>query len=288
LPTTLITGTSTGIGLATALHLARNGYHVFASMRDPATGSGVLTETAHQEGLQLEVLQLDVNDPDSSERAVHEVLQKAGQIDVLINNAGIGGGGPIEEMSEEFLRAVFETNFFGAMRLIRLVLPTMRKRRSGTIVNIASVLGRFVGAGGSAYSGSKFALEAASEALAQEVKRFNIRVVIIEPGVIETPIFEKNRREPDPNSPYYEFARRRAQVFDKRLKDPSPPELVAKTIQHGLETDTPKLRYLVGEDAKKWMTGRQRMTDEEWVDAGREMTSEEYAVFYADRFGIEI
>lgn len=285
---TLITGTSTGIGQATALHLARQGHHVFASMRNPATGSAVLTQVARQEGLKLEVIQLDVNDPKSSEQAVQEVLEQTGQLDVLINNAGIGGGGPIEEMPEEVLRAVFETNFFGAMRMMRLVLPTMRQARSGAVVNVSSIAGRLASAGSSAYGGSKFALEAASEALAQEVRRFNIRVVIIEPGVIQTPIFEKGGPEPDPSSPYYEFALRGGRLFAKRLENPSPPELVAETIQLSLETDQPKLRYLVGEDAKGWAAGRQAMTDEEWVDFGREMTLDEYAALYLDRFGMEI
>ena len=136
---TLITGTSTGIGQTTALHLARQGHHVFASMRNPDTGSAVLTQLAREEGLKLEVIQLDVNDPKSSEQAVEEVLAQTGQLNVLVNNAGIGGGGPIEELSEELLRAIFETNFFGAMRMMRLVLPTMRQARSGAIVNISSI-----------------------------------------------------------------------------------------------------------------------------------------------------
>ena len=275
-------------GQATAIHLARRGYHVFASMRKPDTDADLLTDAARQEGLKLEVLQLDVNNSESSERAVKAVLKQVGQIDVLINNAGIGGGGPVEEMPEEVLREIFETNFFGAMRLIRLALPSMRQRRSGTIVNVTSVAGRVVTAIGSAYSGSKFALEAASEALAQEVQRFNIRIVVIEPGVIDTPIFEKNRREPNPNSSYFELVQRRGRAFAKRLENPSSPELVAQTIQHALETDEPKLRYLVGEDAKKLVAGRQRMTDEEWVNVGRDMTWEEYAAFYYERFGIEI
>lgn len=285
---TLITGTSTGIGQATALRLARQGHHVFASMRNPATGSSVLTEAARQEGLKLEVIQLDVNDPDSSEQAVRDVLEQTGQLDVLINNAGIGGGGPIEETPEEVLRAVFETNFFGAMRMMRLVLPTMRQAGRGAIVNVASIAGRLAMGGGSVYAASKFALEAASESLAQEVRPFNIRVVIIEPGIVLTPIFEKRGPAPDPDSPYNDVALRSGRMFAKRLENPSPPELVAETIQLSLESDQPKLRYLVGEDAKGWAAGRQAMTDEDWVDLGREMTLDEYAVLYLEHFGIEI
>ena len=285
---TLITGTSTGIGQATALHLARQGHHVFASMRNPDTGSAVLTQAASEEGLKLEVIQLDVNDPKSSEQAVEEVLARTGQLNVLVNNAGIGGGGPIEELPEELLRSIFETNFFGAMRMMRLVLPTMRQARSGAIVNISSIAGRLANARGSAYSGSKFALEAASECLALEVRRFNIRVVIIELGFIRTPIFEKGGAKPNPNSPYHAFNLRSERLSATMMPNASPPELVAETIQHSLETEEPKLRYLVGEDAKSWGPGRQAMTDEDWVNFGREMTLDEYAQFYHDHFGMEI
>ena len=285
---TLITGTSTGIGQATALYLARHGYRVFASMRNPTQGASALTEVAHAERLPLEVLQLDVDDPLSAGRAVQAVQHKAGQIDVLINNAGIGGGGAIEETPEERLRAVFETNFFGAMRLIRAVLPGMRQRRSGAIVNVSSVAGRLASSPQYPYAASKFALEAASEILAQEVRRFNIRVAIIEPGVILTPVFAKNMREPDMQSPYVDFTLRLGRVFKKRLENPSPPELVAATIHHALETKQPKLRYPVGEDAHQWLAGRQRMTDEEGIDYGKEMTDEDLAVIHRKYFGMEI
>jgi NAD(P)-dependent dehydrogenase (short-subunit alcohol dehydrogenase family) len=285
---TLITGTITGIGQATALHLARQGHHVFASMRNPDTGSAVLKEAASEEGLKLEVIQLDVNDPKSSEEAVETVLGQKGRIDVLVNNAGIGGGASIEELPEELLRAIFETNFFGAMRMMRLVLPTMRQARSCAIVNVSSIAGRLVNARGSAYSGSKFALEAASESLAQEVRRFNIRVVIIEPGFTRTPIFEKGGPKPNPNSPYHAFNLRGERLTATMIPNASPPELVAETIQHSLETDEPKLRYLVGEDAKAWAAGRRAMTDEDLVNFGQEMTLDEYAKLQHDHYGLEI
>ena len=272
----------------TALHLARQGYGVFASMRSPATCAAPLEEAARREGLELAVIELDVTDAESSERAVREVLRRAGRLDALVNNAGIGGGGPLEEVSEDLLRQIFETNFFGPMRLMRLVVPIMRKARSGAIVNVTSIMGRLARAGASAYAGSKFALEAASEALAQEVWRFGIRVAIIEPGVVQTPLHTKGGGKADPSSPYHEFSLRGSRLFGALLENPSSPELVAVTIQHALETERPKLRYLVGEDAERWAAGRQAMTDEEWVDVGREMTLDEYVTLYRDRFDMEI
>ncbi|MCZ6635878.1 MAG: SDR family oxidoreductase [bacterium] len=288
MPTALITGTSTGIGQETARHLARQGYHVFASMRTPETGSAPLRELAEKEDLKIDIVQLDVNDPASCEQAVQEVLQKAGQIDVLINNAGVGGSGAIEETPDERLKAVFETNFFGDIRMCRLVVPGMRERQSCTIVNITSVAGRITGAMRTAYSASKHALEAATECLAQEVRRFNIRVALIEPGVIQTPIFGKNKRVPDPDSPYADLKYRDRRYFAKRLENPSQPELVAKAIHHAIETDRPKLRYPVGEDAKRRIAGRERLTDEEWVDFGRAMSEDEWAAFYREHFDLEV
>lgn len=289
MPTVLITGSSRGIGQCVALFLARQGYHVFASMRNLETGAQPLLDVAQQEQLKLDVVQLDVTDADSSMRAVEEVKQKAGQIDVLINNAGIGGyEGSFEEMSEEDLRAVFETNFFGVSRLIRLVLPDMRRRRSGTIVNVSSVGGRVAQACMSAFSASKFALEAMSEVLAQEVRRFDVRVAVIEPGVIGVPVEAEEDWAPDSSSPYEEFTRRLIRIYAKELEDPTPPEEVAKVIQHAIETDQPKLRYVVGEDAEAWIKTRQRLTDEAWTDWGQEMTDDAFADFYRTQVGREI
>ena len=286
----LITGCSTGIGQVAAIHLSRLGYRVFASMRNPDAGASPLIKVANTERLNLEIIQLDVTDPESSKRAVQKVLDQAGKLDVLINNAGVSGGGPIEEMPETILRSTFEINFFGAMRMMRLVLPAMRQVRSGAIVNVSSVMARWIPAQGSAYSGSKVALEAASEALAQEVQRFNIRVALIEPGAIQTPIFEKkvDGVEDDLHSPYGEFFARHARLIGGLLKNASPPELVAKTIQQSLEDEIPKFRYLVGEDARSLVAGRENLTDEAWIDWGCEMTSDDYSVLCHDHFGIDI
>ena len=133
----------------------------------------------------------DVDDAGSVQRGVAEVHGKAGRIDVLVNNAGIGGGGPIEDVPVDWVKTLFETNYFGVVRVTQAVLPGMRERRSGAIVNISSVAGRLAIAGHGHYSAVKHALEAMSEALAQEVQRFGIRVAIVEPGVVVTPIFAR-------------------------------------------------------------------------------------------------
>lgn len=288
---TLITGTSTGIGKATAIHLARQGYHVYASMRNPTKSSGELTQIADEEGLQLDVVQLDVKDSNACSQIIEQIITKTGRIDVLVNNAGIALGGYVEEFSEELIRDTMETNFIAAMRLMQLVIPHMRQEQTGTIVNISSIMGRLARPGGSAYSASKWALEAASESLAQEVYRFNIRVALIEPGVVETPLHHKGVKDEDTSkveSPYEEFNQRGSRLFKTLLKTPSTAHQVAKMIQHAIETETPNLRYVVGKDAEKWAAGREAMTDEEWVNAGREMTLQEYVNFYRDRFDMEI
>ncbi len=278
----LVTGSSTGIGESTALHLARNNFHVFATMRNPDAGTGLL-ETAKSEGLSLEVLALDVNDADSCSNCVGEIVNRVGRIDILVNNAGIGSGGPLEEASMEHIREVFETNVFGAVRMMQLVLPGMRERRQGTIVNVTSVAGRVANPNMSTYSGSKFALDVMTESLAAEVVRFGIRVALIEPGVIQTPIFSKGSNPPNPESPYSEFVERAGHWFGVRLEKPTYPQEVAELIEHAIVTDEPKLRYLVGPDAFSMVQARSEFTDEEWLDTGREMSLEEYVQLLSDR-----
>lgn len=283
---TLITGTSTGIGFETALHLARKGYRVHATMRNPERGGQALRDAAKAQGLEIEIGQLDVDDPASVERAVGDVLQREGRIDVLVNNAGIGTLVAVERGTEEDAKATFETNFFGALRMIRAVLPDMRERRSGTIVNVSSAAGRVAGAGFGMYSASKHALEALSEVLATETVRFGIRVAIIEPGFIGTPILGKAAEsiESDSSSPYADLDRRLQMLYVGAQQNNTHPRLVAETIEHAIATDQPKLRYAVGDDAKMYIEGRRRLSDEEFIGTGREMTDEQYWADFAKRF----
>lgn len=285
MPITLITGTNSGIGMATALHLASRGHHVYATMRDLARSEG-LRDAAAARDLPIQITALDVNDESSVQRAVRDVLNREGRIDVLVNNAGIGVLGSIEYTSGAVAKAVFDTNFFGALRVIAAVLPSMRAHRSGTIVNISSVAGRVSAAGVGIYCASKFALEAACEAVAQEVYQFGIRVAIVEPSFTRTPILDKvvDSLPLDDSSPYADAERRVTAMFRQGKQTATDPRLVAEVVEHAIATSDPKLRYPVGAGALAFITGRARITDEEWMALGRQMPDEEYWAEFSAKF----
>jgi NAD(P)-dependent dehydrogenase (short-subunit alcohol dehydrogenase family) len=254
----LITGTSTGIGLATALDLGRAGHQVYATMRNPARAPE-LGERASKEGLPITILSMDVD----SDRSVEDCFAAVPLIDVLVNNAGIERHGSVEELPMEDFRATMETNYFGALRCIRQVLPSMRKRRSGCIVNVSSVAGKIAGLSLTAYMASKFALEALSEGLAGEMKPFGVRVAIVEPGIIETPM-SQGIGEALPS--HYRQGRNSAALFKASLEHPTPPSIIAGVIRSVIESGTWKLRHPCGPDAEPFLAWRAAMTDEEWID----------------------
>src|SRR5213078_1120105 len=180
--------------------------------------------------LPIEVIALDVTEADSVATAF-AAIQQAGPVDVLVNNAGIGGAAPLELTPEDEHRRMFDTNYFGAVRCIQAVLPAMRERRRGTIVNVTSIAGRVATPNQIAYSASKWALECAGEALAHEVRRFGIRVVNVEPGVVMTSIFENSAEATryDKTSPYQPIMRRNGKIFSAGFRDPVHPDVVADT-----------------------------------------------------------
>ena len=282
----LVTGSSTGIGLATAIHFARLGHDVHAGVRNPSTATE-LTQAIEGERLAIRPVTLDVDDAASVTRGVGEVLDRSGRVDVLVNNAGIGGGGPIGDVPVEWAKTMFDTNYFGVVRVTQAVLPGMRERRSGVIVNVSSIAGRLAIAGHGHYSAVKHALEAMSEALAQEVVAFGIRVVIVEPGVVVTPIFAKARRFADPASPYSVHVRRLLLFYQMQMTMPSQPADVARVIHDAATTSDPKLRYPVGRDAELLIAGRKRTSDEDYVATGQEMTDEQYLDLMRRRYGFE-
>jgi NAD(P)-dependent dehydrogenase (short-subunit alcohol dehydrogenase family) len=284
----LITGTSTGIGRATALHLARLGFDVYAGLRTVESGAELM-QSARAESLRLAPIVLDVNDDGSVRRGVGTVLDAGGRIDVLVNNAGIGGGGAIEDVPLDFAKGMFETNYFGAIRMIQAVLPDMRARRAGTIVNVSSMAGRVALASQGHYSAAKHALGAASLILAQEVGAFGIRVVVIEPGVVRTPIWNKAKRFTDDASPYYDHRRRLGMLFERILtRNPTLPEEVAEVIGHAIATDRPRLRYLVGADAEALVRGREALSDEEVIADATAVTDAEHIETMRHRYGIDL
>ncbi len=220
----LITGTSSGIGLAAALVLGRAGHHVYATMRNPSRAPE-LGETAARERLPIKISVMDVDSDTSVQTAIANIQKEAGHIDVLVNNAGVERTGSVEELPLAEFRMVMETNYFGALRCIKAVVPQMRQRKSGCIINVASVAGRIACSPFAPYTASKFALEALSEALAHEMKTFNVRVAIVEPGIIETPMAKRIEGPDDKGSPYAQ-SRRFGPLFAAFVKNPAPPSIV--------------------------------------------------------------
>ena len=250
--TVLITGTSTGIGFATALAFGKAGHRVVATMRNPARAPE-LANLAGQDRLAITVYPMDVDLDASVSEAIGRIGREHGPIDVLVNNAGIERMGSVEELPLADFRAVMETNYFGTLRCIQAVLPAMRQRRSGCIINVASIGGHIAVSPQAAYSASKFAVEALSECLAQEAKPFNVRVAIIEPGIIDTPMAH-HISIAQGLSPYPQ-QRRMAALYINSLKTATPPSLVAERILEspsavrgncGIRLDPMPLRFSPG------------------------------------------
>lgn len=261
----LITGARKGIGMATALVLARAGHTVYATMRNPGA-SPELAKIAAKESLPVKVMTMDVDKDDSVKETIDSILSEYGPIDVLINNAGIESDGSIEELDFARFRAVMETNFFGPLRCIKAVLAHMRSRKTGCIINVTSVAGRISASPLGAYNASKFALEGLSETLAQEVKPFNIRVAIVEPGIIDTDMARRIADQPDISS--YPHMHRFAGLFTASLKNPTSAMVVGEKILEIIESGTWQLRHPAGPDAVPFLQWRASFTDEQWVDWG--------------------
>ncbi len=268
----VVTGSSSGIGFETALLLARSGFHTYASMRS-LEKSKEIAEMADREKLPLQVVQLDVNDDGSIKEAIDKIIAENNRIDVLVNNAGYGLFGSLEDLSIEEIKAQFETNFFGVIRVTQKVLPVMRMQSSGgggTIVNVSSVGGRVGVPVLSAYQSTKFALEGLSESMSYELTPFGIRVVIIEPGFIRTNIMNSSisaKKALDPKSPYFPLTKKVENHFKSMMTDiasSSSPEEVAKTILQAVTSENPQLRYTVGNDAAAIMQAKRAMSDAEF------------------------
>jgi len=261
----VVTGTSSGIGFETALALAREGYYTYATMRDTAK-SDKIKELGQKENLNIDVLELDVDDENSVKTAIQKILDQKQRIDVLVNNAGWGLWGCVEDVSVDEFKAQFDTNFFSIIRLIQEVGPTMRKQGSGTIVNISSVVGRIGFPASPAYISSKFALEGLSESLRFELAPFGVNVVIIEPGVIKTN-FMKNMRmaeKSESDTVYRDITVKVVSGVKMMAEMGTHPKEVADTIIKAVKDEKPLPRYIVGNDASMFLEAKKSKTDIEF------------------------
>ena len=249
----LITGGAHGLGLETALHLAERGFKVCATVRDLGQRPAVL-EAAAARGVSVEVVQLDLTDHASIKAGVEAAVALNGGIFGLVNNGSIGLRGCLEDVTDDEVRRVFETNVIGTVALTREVLPHLRRAGRGRIVNISSVGGRISAFGVGIYCASKFALEGLGEALALEVQPFGLQAILIEPGIIKTTRWTSNRGTAegalDPTSPYrllFEASEAMADRLVERSK--TTPQDVAEAVYHALTVEKPKMRYVVGRPA---------------------------------------
>ena len=261
----LVTGCSSGIGLETALALARDGFYTFATMRD-LTKTEKIEEAIKKENLNVEILELDVDNEESASTAIEAILGKKQRIDVLVNNAGYGMWGTVEDLSVDEFKEQFETNFFSIIRLIHKIAPIMRKQGSGDIVNISSVAGRIGFPVSPAYISSKFALEGLSESLRFELMPFGVNVIIIEPGVIKTNFFNsmKLAKKSNQDSEYKEITEKVISGVKMMAEMGTHPKEVADAVVKALKEENPHPRYVVGNDAMMFLEAKKMKTDMEF------------------------
>ena len=262
----IVTGSSSGIGYETALILARNGFRTYATMRNLEKATAI-SDMAKREKLQLYTIELDVTNEKSVNQAIKTIKSDAGRIDVLVNNAGYGLTGSLEDLSMREIKAQYETNVFGLIRVTQEVLPIMREQKSGIIVNISSIGGKMAMPLSSPYIGTKFAVEGLSESIAYDLEPFGIKVVIIEPGAIKTNfgtgmvVAEKNLNA---SSPYFKGMQQLQGTLNSLLKNGSLPSKVAEVILNAITTPNPNLRYTVGDDAALLVQKRRELADPEF------------------------
>lgn len=266
----LITGTSKGIGYDASLQLARSGHEVVATMRNPNASD--LGKVASEESLPIEILTLDVDD----QRSIAEVFgEQASRIDVLVNNAGILSCNAIEDEDVEKFQAVMNTNFFGAVRCCKAVIPHMREKRGGCIINVASVAGKMAITPSAAYCSSKFALEAFTEIMAQELTTYGVRVALVEPGIISTPMATTELPKYKQDTVYPQGRRYHA-IFKFTEQALAPASIVSDKIQYIIESGTTRLRHPVGPDSLNWLGLRHATSDEHLIDMHGTESDEEY------------
>ncbi len=282
-----ITGANSGIGRGAAVDLAGRGWTVYGSMRSLDKGAK-LQAMADEAGVTVHPAVCDVTDADSVNAAIAEVTDAAGGIDVLVNNAGIGGNGVTEETPIDTYAEVMDVNLYGTIRCAQAVLPQMRERGSGCIINVSSIAGIIAAIAQSPYVASKWALEGLTEGLAQEVAPFGIRVALIEPGIVMTAIMAKNTDAPDVTGAYGPHYRRLFGFYEKGLQTPGRPDEVAEVIHAAATDDPPKFRYTCGWGGEELSSGRAKISDQDWIALGAIEDDDAYAARFSELFGLDI
>ena len=286
----VVTGANSGIGRATAIHLAMQGYEVYGTIRDRARATKLEAMAAERSAV-VELVELDVADDESVRRGFDEILSRSGgRVDLLVNNAGVGANAVVEATTAAELLDVMNVNLCGAVRCAQAVLPGMRKRGSGTIVNVTSVVGRIGALAQAPYTASKWALEGLSEELAIELAPFGIRVVIIEPGITKSAIFAKNVDTPGDLADYEPQYRRMMQMYAAGIPNATDPFEVAAVIHEAVTSDAPRLRYRTSWGGEELVGGRSKITDEEWVAIGAVAADDDEGYYerFEKAFGLDI
>jgi len=282
-----ITGANSGIGRSAAVDLAGKGWTVYGSMRSLDKGDK-LAAMCEAAGVEVRPVVCDVVDTDSVNAAVAEVIADAGHIDVVVNNAGVGGNGVLEETSLDDYMSVMDVNLYGVIRTSQAVLPHMRERGSGCIINVSSIAGVIAALGQSPYVASKWALEGVTEGFAQEVAGHGIRVALIEPGLVKTAILAKNTDAPNATGAYDAAYRRLFNFYAAGMADAANPSDVADVIFEAATAENPKLRYTCGWGGAELIEGKAALNDEDWVALGAIEDDAEYAARFKELFNLQI
>lgn len=288
-PTAVVTGVNSGIGRATTLAFAQAGYRVFGTVRGLAKADKLLAKAVSiNVADRIHLVEMDVADSASVTEGFAKIYAATDAVDVLVNNAGVGGNAVTEECPIDTYTEVFNINHNGSVRCIQAVLPQMRKRGSGAIVNVSSVVGKITAIAQSPYYVSKWAVEGMSEGLAHEVAPFGIRVAIVEPGITRSSIFAKNIDAPNQTGAYDAHYRRLFAFYAAGITNATPAEEAAATIFEAATTSTPRLRWHCSWGATELLAARAKMSDEEWVSFGRHLDDEAYYDEFATRFNLDI
>jgi NAD(P)-dependent dehydrogenase (short-subunit alcohol dehydrogenase family) len=286
-PVTVVTGANSGIGRATAIHLAQHGHTVYGTVR-ASSRMDKLKAMSEQAGVDVQLAELDVADDESVRRGFADIFERAGRVDNLVNNAGVGGNGVLEECTPQQYLDVMNIDLCGAVRCIQAVLPSMRERGSGCIINITSIAGRVAAIAQQPYVAAKWAFEGVSEGLAQEVAPFGVRVAIVEPGVTKSAIFAKSIDAPNETGAYDAPYRRMFQFYAAGIAQATDPFEVGQVVRHAIETDEPQLRYQVSWGGRELVERRAAMGDAAWVELGAIDDDAEYYRRFHERFGLDI